>query len=1132
MTQRITVILVILSVFAVTDAGRRTKHRQCPSRDDEDHVCCDWEIKTYQQTIERCRKCQVTPTDPSDVCYYRKRYSYKIRQGCVDRVTYNVTESTCTPKCCDGWTLDEYGQCSIKADANTQQIACENGGSPAGYYCSCPNGFSGTHCESAVCTPHCLNNGICSGRDGEAVCVCPDGRYTGKQCETPVCNPGCQNGGSCIDGIYRPMCSCPPGYEGESCEKEVKDGECPVASGAGICAEMCTTDSGCPNEQKCCVNGCGAHQCTAPAATTCTYQSEHYPVGHRRQQDSCTTCLCKDPNSKQPWECVSISCPRLPCYRTKMIPNLCCPVCDDMPTTTTTTPVPTSTTPTRMPTTTLPSTCMENGTRYPMGATINRNNYCERCTCVYTASDNGELYDTTSWQCMVIDCFWDSACANYTNIPGQCCPICTDYLSTTTTMRPPTTKTPGATCYRNGTNFVIGSEIRGNNGCDKCICDYYGQDLFPTWSCSPAVQCLWFPSNCTNITTVGCCPTCADVPTTKAPPTTASPPRNTCTKDGIEYPEGSEVGTDSCNACICIKMGRQNPEWTCRIVDCPPITCLSQKNIPGQCCPVCDDKPPVECGPICEMFCENGFQTDEKGCPICACKNKPPVECGPICKMFCENGFQTDERGCPICTCISTTTTTPAPTKVSQSCTYNGEIYPMGHHIWRSDCMMCTCYLINGQKPDWSCMINDCQKPNCSNPVKISGQCCPVCPATSTPAPTTPKSSICSFNGIQYQHMSTIKQTDCKTCVCQYQYGGYLDWSCRTEACVYCENPRMITGQCCPMCDDTTPTPPPPTTVRPTLPPNTGPSFKHCPSGTLIVNTHREKFIDIRRSVNLTVADNSGKTYKIQYSKEIIEAVPCSCGKNIHIITAQSHPPDQYGRFASCHITVHVVDNHPPMYSTCPSEISAFEDEVISWDKPEASDNVGIKKESFISDYENNSKFPEGSHLLMYVAVDHEGNVAACRFLVAVYKRGTSDPTMPNQLKREDEENKKNMIILPVIGILAVLILMIAIILTALCCRRLKKKENARQTGGEQNAYDNAIYSTATPPRTPPPSYSKTGGMKIPPKYVLGDEKPPLYEEMDVKVFTKKGVQNPVYDSSDELEVRNIKLRMRDEADA
>ncbi|XP_052088703.1 uncharacterized protein LOC127725641 isoform X21 [Mytilus californianus] len=694
MAQRILIILVILSVsFLLAESHwwrhrKRPRHGHCPSRDDENHECCDWEIKTYQQTIKYCRKCKVTPTNSSDICYYRAR-RHRYKQGCVVSFKYNVTEATCTPKCCEGWTRDEYGQCSIETDANTQEIVCENGGSPADDYCYCPDGFSGKHCESAVCTPHCLNNGICSGRDGEAICICPDGKYTGKQCETPVCDPACQNGGSCIDGIYRPMCSCPPGYEGESCEKEVKDGDCPAPSGSGICAEMCKTDSECPNEQKCCRNGCYAHQCMAPAATTCTYQGEQYPVGHRLQNNSCTTCVCKDPNSKNQWECVSISCPRLQCYKTKMIPNLCCPVCDD----------------------------------------------------------------------------------------------------------------------------------------------------------------------------------------------------------------------------------------------------------------------------------------------------KPPDECGPICKMYCKNGFQTDERGCPLCICKSRTT------------------------------------------------------------------------------------------------------------------------------------PR-------------------PTTVRPTLPPNTGPSFKHCPSNTLIINTHREKFINIRRSVNLTVVDNSGTRYTIRYSKEIIEAIPCSCGKNIHIITAQSDPPDQYGRFASCHITVHVVDNHPPMYSTCPSEISAFEDEIISWDKPEASDNVGIKSERFISDYENNSKFPEGSHLLMYVAVDHEGNVGACRFLVAVYKRGTSDPTMPNQLKREDEEDKKNLIILPVIGVLAVLILMIAIILTALCCRRLKKTQNARQTESERNAYDNAIYATATPPRTPPPSYSKTDGMKLPPKYIVGDEKPPLYEEMDVKVFMKKGVQNPVYDSSDELEVGNIKLRMREEADA
>ena len=87
------------------------------------------------------------------------------------------------------------------------------------------------------------------------------------------------------------------------------------------------------------------------------------------------------------------------------------------------------------------------------------------------------------------------------------------------------------------------------------------------------------------------------------------------------------------------------------------------------------------------------------------------------------------------------------------------------------------------------------------------------------------------------------------------------------------------------------------------------------------------------------------------------------------------------------------------------------------------------------------------------------------------------------------------------------------------------------QEASQAQAYDNAIYAT---PRTPPPSYGYADGKKLPPKYMYVDEKPPVYEELDVKVFKKKGVQNPVYDSSDELDVREIKLKlqMRDEAEA
>ena len=43
-----------------------------------------------------------------------------------------------------------------------------------------------------------------------------------------------------------------------------KEGECPIVTGPGICAEMCSSDKFCPRRQKCCSNGCG-HVCMEPA---------------------------------------------------------------------------------------------------------------------------------------------------------------------------------------------------------------------------------------------------------------------------------------------------------------------------------------------------------------------------------------------------------------------------------------------------------------------------------------------------------------------------------------------------------------------------------------------------------------------------------------------------------------------------------------------------------------------------------------------------------------------------------------------------------------------------------------------------------------------------------------------------
>uniref|UniRef100_A0A1A8HVF3 von Willebrand factor D and EGF domains n=1 Tax=Nothobranchius kuhntae TaxID=321403 RepID=A0A1A8HVF3_NOTKU len=53
-------------------------------------------------------------------------------------------------------------------------------------------GWTGPSCETALCSPVCLNGGVCIRPD---TCECPHGFY-GAQCQNAVCSPPCKNGGA------------------------------------------------------------------------------------------------------------------------------------------------------------------------------------------------------------------------------------------------------------------------------------------------------------------------------------------------------------------------------------------------------------------------------------------------------------------------------------------------------------------------------------------------------------------------------------------------------------------------------------------------------------------------------------------------------------------------------------------------------------------------------------------------------------------------------------------------------------------------------------------------------------------------------------------------------------------------
>ena len=144
--------------------------------------------------------------------------------------------------------------------------------------CSCNDGYTGTLCETKVCSKaHIIFGKVCNGHGtcvGLNNCLCKDG-WTGDKCETPPCYPSgsisglfgtlfkspCGGNGNCVNG----KCQCFDGAVGEYCSDH-------LCSKKGLFGKVCNGHGICGGPNMCqCTGGWSGNACnkTTGLCTTC-----------------------------------------------------------------------------------------------------------------------------------------------------------------------------------------------------------------------------------------------------------------------------------------------------------------------------------------------------------------------------------------------------------------------------------------------------------------------------------------------------------------------------------------------------------------------------------------------------------------------------------------------------------------------------------------------------------------------------------------------------------------------------------------------------------------------------------------------------------------------------------------------
>ncbi|CAN8023977.1 unnamed protein product [Ixodes persulcatus] len=192
----------------------------------------------------------------------------------------------------------------------SKDTECLNGGVLTSVgSCKCSVGYTGDHCESAVCRPACKNGGLCLGKNK---CKCTPG-FSGKRCTKKMCAKDCKNGGTCVS---HDKCSCAEGWEGGWCEEAkceppcVNGGSClepnkcvcpPGSSGGDCsvssCSPPCLNGGRCARKGTCkCARGWTGKQCTKPTCSPpCQNGGKCVKPGKCSCKDGWTGRRCKNP---------------------------------------------------------------------------------------------------------------------------------------------------------------------------------------------------------------------------------------------------------------------------------------------------------------------------------------------------------------------------------------------------------------------------------------------------------------------------------------------------------------------------------------------------------------------------------------------------------------------------------------------------------------------------------------------------------------------------------------------------------------------------------------------------------------------------------------------------------------------